>query len=317
MNIRSFFSITLLLAVAPMASAADAPARLMLKDKSHNDVLIIKYGAASIIYKMSAQDLNQTKIKISELDSVYFYEPPIYADAQNLYKARKYAEAKKKFIECEKAFKSVDRAPNNYGTLAGFYVLECSRRQFDLKALSSEQEKFRQKALTRKTQFLQLEVNAFWEAVRLKEWERLDRLAQSWHKRKVAGSLRTQISYCHGLALAELAKKDPTKRALALNAFNMALTADFTASSEIVIEAASHALQLYADDDLVKLAMKHWGTPKQKKGSVGYQRLKEANALAKLYVVAGFDGMKPMSPEHKAFLKFEEPKEDAEQENSE
>jgi len=314
MTTRSLFSLVCLLAMAPMGFAADAPVRLMLKDKSNLDVLITQYGQGSVTYKKSVKDLTRVKLLTSKLDSIYFYEPLVFKQAMELYQGRKYAEAKVKFTECEAAFKSVETAPNNYATLAGFYVLECSRRQFDLKALSDEQKKFSKKALTRETQLQQLEVNAFWEAVRLKEWDRLDRLAQGWHKRKVPGTLRAQISYCHGLALAELAKKDPTKRVPALNAFNMALTADFTASSEIVIKAANHALQLYSEDEEVKLAMKRWGTPKQKKGSVPYQRLREANALAKLYVEGGFDVMKPMDPAHKEFLKYEEPKKETEKE---
>jgi len=308
MNIRSLISLVCLLAVAPMGQAADARARLMLKDQSQLDVLITAYGKGSVIYKMNPNDLNRTKTSLTKLDSIYFYEPPLFKEAMELYQGRKYAEAKVKFVECEKAFKKVDTAPNNYGTLAGFYVLECSRRQFDLESLSAEQEKFRKKALTRETQLQQLEVNAFWEAVRLKEWDRLDRLAEGWRHRKVAGSLRAQISYCHGLALEQLAKKDPSKEVAALNAFNMALSADFTASTEIVLAAATHALEIYASDEGVKLAMKLWGTKDEKKSSVGYQRLKEANSLAKLYVLAGFDSVKPMTPAYKAFLKYEDPK---------
>jgi hypothetical protein len=308
MNTRSLFSLTMLLALTPMASADDAPARFLLKDKSNKDVIVLHYGETSLTYKMSVQDLNRAKMSLSEIDAVYFYEPPIYAEARDLYRARKFAEAKKKFQECEKAFKNVDRAPNNYATLAGFYVLECSRRMFDLKALSSEQEKFRKGGLTRETQLQQLEVNAFWEALRLKEWERLDRLAQAWHKRKVPGSQRAQIAYCHGRALEELAKKDPSKRTEALNAYNRALTADFSASIEIAVAATTQALGIYLEDPDVKLAMDLWGTKDEKKGSKGYRRLLEANALAKLYMRGGFDLYKPLKPELKALLKYELPK---------
>ena len=308
MKIRSLLSMALIVAVSPLASAVDAPARLMRKDSSHDDVLISSYRNKTVTYKMSKTDLNIAKVTMSKLDSIYFYKPRIFSEAMALYKMRNYAEAKEKFAACEKAFKKVDSAPNNYGTLAGFYVLECSRRQFDLGALSSEQEKFRKDGLTRETQLQQLEVNAFWEAVRSKSWERLDRLAQGWQKRKVTGSQRAQIAYCHGLALEELAKKNPKRITEALNSYNRALSADFTASHEIVVAAAHNALRIYNSNPNVKLAIKLWGTEDESKGSSGYQYLLEANTLTKLYMQAGWESQKPLDPEYKKFLKFEQPK---------
>lgn len=305
MTTRSLFSLALLIAVAPLVSAVPAPARIMHADASHDDVLILEYRKGFIIYKMNPNDLNRKKLSLTKLDSIYFKTPKIFNDAMSLYQGRKYAEAKELFIKCEQAFKLVDTAPNNYGSLAGFYVMECSRRQFDLSALSEEQMKFRKDGLTRETQIQQLEVNAFWEAVRLKNWDRLDRLAESWSKRKVTGSQRAQISYCHGLALEQLAKKDPKRVPAALNAFNRALTADFTASTEIVIAAADHAFRMYSSNTGVKLAMQNWQTEDENKGKIGYQYLLEANTLVKLYQQAGFEAMKPLSPDYKLFLKYE------------
>ena len=309
MKTRSLFSMALLIAMTPMLSAADAPARLMRKDASHDDVLILSYGKGTVTYKMKKNDLNIAKVAMSDLDSIYFYQPPIFAEAMALYQGRNYVEAKKQFIKCEKAFKTVDTAPNNYGTLAGFYVLECSRREFDLTALGGEQEKFRKDGLTRETQLQQLEVNAFWEAVRSKSWERLDRLAQGWQKRKVTGAQRAQIAYCHGMALEQLAKKNPKRMTDALNAYNRALSADFTASHEIVVAAANSALRIYSSNPKVQLAMKLWGTEDESKGSSGYQLLLEANTLTKLYLQAGWDVDKPLTAEYKAFLNYEKPNE--------
>ncbi len=311
MKTRSLLSMALLMAMIPMAPtlfAADARARIMRKDTSHDDVLISQYRNGTLIYKMKENDLHSKKLAVSKLDSIYFYEPRLFSEAMSLYQARDYAEAKKKFLVCNAAFKKVDTAPNNYGTLAGFYVLECSRRQFDLSSLSSEQEKFRKDGLTRETQLQQLEVNAFWEAVRSKSWERLDRLAEGWRKRKVTGTQRAQIAYCHGLALEELAKKNPKRMTEALNAYNRALSADFTASHEIVIAAASNALRMYSSNPKVQLAIKLWGSEDENKGSSGYQLLLEANTLTKLYIEAGWDVSKPLTPEYKAFLKYEKPK---------
>ncbi len=307
MKICTVITSALLFAIAPMAPAADAnaKARLMHANGSHDDVIILLYKNETFRYKMNERDLNRVDVRMNKLDGVYFYTPPIFKEAMELYQARKYAEAKVKFQACAKAFRAIDTAPGNFATLAGFYSLECSRRQFKLDELNNEQGQFMSKALVRENQIQQLEVNAFWEAVRLKSWERLDRLAQAWSKRKVSGSQRAQISYCHGLALEQLAKKDPKRMSEALNTYNRVLSADFTASMELVIEAANNTLRIYATDPEVKLAMDLWQTEDENKSKGGYQRLLEANALVKLYEQAGFDAMKPLTPEYKKFLQYE------------
>lgn len=308
MNIRSLITTTLLLAAGQIASAADAPARIYFNDGSHDDVLIVSYKKGFATYKLNERDLNRTRKGPAAIQSIYFYEVPIFAEAMALYQGRKYEEAKVKFLECEEAFKAVDTAPNNYGTLAGFYAMECSRRLFKLDDLSTAMEKFRKGGLTRENHLQQLEVNAFWEAVRLKDWSRLDRLAKEWRTRKVTGSQRAQISYCHGLAYEELAKKNPKLITNALNAYNMTLSADFTASIELVVAAASNALRIYSADPEVKLAIKLWGSEDENQNSAGYQRLMEANALVKLYNQAGFNSFKALSAEAKLFLKYNKPK---------
>jgi len=307
MNIK-IVSSALLIASAALSMAEDASVRIMHKDGSQEDVIIINHGNEKIMYKMKVQDLNKKTVALNKLDGIYFYRPPVFDEALSLYKGRKYAEAKKKFIDCKKAFKKVDELPNNYSTLAGFYVLECSRRQFDFDALSSEQEKFSKEGLTNEVQLQQLEVNAFWEAVRLKDWVRLDKLAQSWLKRKLPGSQRAQIAYCHGLALEQLGVKEPSKLDDAINAYNRALTADSTASMEIVAAAASNALRIYYSDPKVQMAITQWGTNNENKGSSGYQRLIEANSLAKLYQLGGFEAFKPLPAEYQEFTKYEKPK---------
>lgn len=313
MNIRSFItllSVALMMLSGPTASAVDAAARLVYNDGSHDDVLVISYANGVATYRLNARALNIVRVGRPKLEAIYFYEPKIFSEAMTLYRGRNYAEAKKKFAECETAFKAVDTAPNNYGSLGGFYKMECSRRMKDFDALSSELEKFRKKGLTRETHLEQIEVNAFWEAVRLKDWERLDRLAQAWRKRKVTGGQRAQIAYCHGLALENLAKKDPKRLTEALNAYNRVLTADFTASTELVLDAANNALRIYDNDPQVKFAIKVWQTADENPNSAGHQRLLEANTLVKLYKQAGFDKIKPLGAAYSKFLKYDPPETD-------
>lgn len=286
MKIRFLLSTLLLAAGVTCISAQDqdVPVRLMMKNGSNNDVILTEYKSGGLTYKTSAKDLNRKKVSMNKVASVYFYMPPVFSQALNMYQGRKYAEAKTKFVECQKTFAATAALPNNYSTLAGFYSLECSRRQFDLETLSNEQKSFLKESLTRETHLQQLEVNAFWEGVREKNWDQLDRLAQAWLKRKVSGSQRAQIAYCHGLALEELAQKDPKLTKQALNAYNRALTADFTASTEIVIAAANQALGIYLADPKVKQAIKDWGTDKERKSGSGYKNLLEANALSLIHI---------------------------------
>lgn len=284
--------------------AEPARARLMYNDASNDDVIVISYKDGAVTYKLNPRDLNRKIVRAPKLEAIYFYEPKIYKEAMNLYNGRKYKEAREKFAECEKVFRSMDTAPNNFSSLAGFYKLECSRRLFDFDTLSQDLEKFLKTGLTRETHLQQLEVYKFWEAVRFKEWDRLDRLAQAWSKRKVTGGQRAQIAYCHGLALEQLAKKDPSLISKALNAYNMAVSADFSHSMEIVSSAASHALAMYNSDPEVDLAIKLWKTEDENLGSIGHQRLLEAHSLVKLYQLGGFEKHKPLKDAYKRFLQY-------------
>lgn len=308
MKIHFLLTSLLLMAASQLATAKplDAPARIYFPDGSHEDVLITAYKNGTTTYKLNERDLNRTRKAAKDIEAIYFKEVPIFQEAMALFKSRKYAEAKKKFIECAAAYKAVDTAPNNFATQASYYSLECSRRSFDLDTLRSDMEKFRKDALTRPHQLQQLEVNAFWEAVRLKEWTRLNRLANDWRNRKVTGSQRAQIAFCHGRAYEELAKKDPKLVTKALNSYNMALSADFTTSTEIVVASASNALRIYTSDPKVKLAMKLWKTEDANEGGVGHQRLLEANAMVKLYKQGGFDKVKALSSDAKELFKFED-----------
>lgn len=288
-------------------SAVDPPARLLYKDGSHDDAYVISYKDGFVTYRTNLRALNNVRVGPEKLVAVYFYEPAIFSEALDLYQGRKYSEAKEKFAQCELDYKAVDTAPDNYGTLSGFYRLECNRRMMDLDDLSRELEKFSKKGLTRETHIQQLEVYAFWEAVRLKDWERLDRLAEAWRKRKVSGSQRAQIAYCHALALENLAKKDPRRMIDALNAYNWVFSADFAASSELVTASFHNALRIYSSDPEVSLAINLWGQEHENKNSGGYQRLIEANTLVKLYKQAGFDRVKPLDPAYLKFLKYNAP----------
>ena len=287
--------------------------RLLYSNGSHEDVYIISYRAGVATYRTNMRSLNVLQAKKPALEAIYFYEPQIFTEAMNLYRAKNYGEAKVKFAECEVSFKSVDSLPDNYATLAGFYKMECSRKSGDLEALSSELEKYRKDGLTRDNHHLQLEVYAFWEAVRLKDWARLDRLATgtSWQDRKVPSELRVQIEYCHALALDELAKEDPSRWGAAINAYNRVLSADATASIDLVLKAANNLMRIYAEDEGVQLAMKNWNKESEGVFNAGAQKLMEANTLAQFYKQVGFHEIQPLTADFDKFLKYGQGKSDA------
>ena len=288
--------------------------RLLYSNGSHDDVYVISYKAGVATYRTNMRSLNILQAKKPALEAIYFYEPQIFTEAMNLYRAKNYSEAKVKFAECEASFKSVDSLPDNYATLAGFYKMECSRRSGDHEALSAELEKYRKDGLTRENHHLQLEVYTFWEAVRLKDWARIDRLAMgdSWQGRKVPSELRVQIEYCHALALDELAKEglkegskeDPSRWGAAINAYNRVLSADATASIDLVLMAANNLMRIYSEDKGVQAAMKNRKDGANKTFSAGDQKLMEANTLAQYYKQVGFHEIQPLSADYEEFLKY-------------
>ena len=316
MKIQSILTIlsSIYLLCVTSATAQEEPelpkGRLLYSNGSHDDVYVISYKAGVATYRTNMRSLNILQAKKPALEAIYFYEPQIFTEAMNLYRAKNYSEAKVKFAECEASFKSVDSLPDNYATLAGFYKMECSRRSGDLEALSAELEKYRKDGLTRENHHLQLEVYTFWEAVRLKDWALIDRLAAgtSWQDRKLPSELRAQIEYCHALALDELAKEGPkedsSRWGAAINAYNRVLSVDATASIDLVLKAANSLMRIYSEDKGVQAAMKNRKDGANKTFSAGDQKLMEANTLAQYYKQVGFHEIQPLSADYEEFLKY-------------
>jgi hypothetical protein len=236
----------------------------------------------------------------SALVSVLFYEPELFKEAKNLFENRDYTAAKGKFRECAEAFSKVEEIPGNYGTLAGFYALECARILGELEELAQMLDSYRgQQALVRESHKNQFEVYSAWDAVRTKSWSRLDGLTIEMLARKGwTGTQLAQIYYCRGLALEGVGK--PVG---ALNAFNGAFTADFTASSQITKNAALACLRILKGHEEVQLAMQLFGTEDEDPNSTGYGLLQEAVALCELWTKA-LGGGQALPAEYKDFLKF-------------
>jgi hypothetical protein len=110
---------------------------------------------------------------------------------------------------------------------------------------------------------------------------------------------RAQVTFCQGLAYEGL-KRDND----ALNAYATAMTVDFTRSEGIVREAALNSLRIFEADEDIKKAISLWGTREEKKSSAGYRKLKEANALARLYDKAGLGSGVQLPAKYKRFQEF-------------
>lgn len=233
--------------------------------------------------------------------TVYFLHPPEFIEALELYKARNYKDAAEKFAQCAKDYEKFKEVKANPSTLAGFYEMECYRRLEDLETLMGLVEKFDPQTLLHESHKLQYEIyQVFWDAVRTKGWVRLEAICNDpkWRNRKMPGSLRAQICYVQGLAREGI--KQPIK---ALNSYNGAFVADFSASEEITRKSALNCLRIILAHEDVKTAMDLYSTEDYSDESNGAELIKEATALLELWdkVLGGGENI---PAKYKIFLKY-------------
>ncbi len=264
-------------------------------DGSSQRAYIVTATKVSIRYR-EALDSNEVKdLKVSDLAGVHVIEPPGYAAAIDLFQDRRYREAKLAFATLSKLLEPVSNLPDNPGTLAAFHGLECLRKLGDLEGLSEELKKFNKDPLVRENHLRQIEMYVFWDAVRTKNWNRLDTLAKDRAKQRLPDYQRAQVSYCHALALEALARPGD-----ALDAYNTALVADVGASEEIARKSALAILRLHLADPSVKEALKQ--PPTAAEPTQGQIHLAEARAVAKLFELSLGAG-DPLPEEFGMFLK--------------
>ena len=222
---------------------------------------------------------------------------PLFNAALDLYQGRKYQDAQAAFAkisERAKASKSPDRETV---TLAAFYETECLRKLGDLDGLALALSNFTASPTLGDHRLRQLQIDALWEAVRTKSWERVDQLALAHLREYLPGDQRAQVAYCRGLALENLAR--PLE---ALIAHNIAMTADAGASEEIAREAALGVLRIHRADPDVQSALAATDPPGLDLESPEYFRLKEAAAVAFLFELTLGAGT-PLPTEFREFLR--------------
>jgi len=212
---------------------------------------------------------------------------PLFIAALDLYHSRKYQDAKAAFAEIKSRAKA-DRQ------IAAFYEMECHRKLGDLSALAQALRTFTKNSSLGSCRLRQLEINALWEALRTESWNALDQLAQARLHQRLPGDQRAQVAYCQGLALEKLGR--PLE---ALDAYNIAMTADVGTSEECARQAALGVLRIHrADPEVQELLI----GPEANRESPGSLRFKEAAAVAALFELTLGAGI-PLPEEFKDFLK--------------
>jgi hypothetical protein len=270
-------------------TAFQTPAVLVRKTGAPLEIQLISATKSAFSYRTSDGPKDVLEGKLPDDGEIHLLEPAGFAEALDLYQARKYAEAKAKFIAIKERFEPVIALENNPASLAGFYELECLRKTGDLEGLSAALQTFSKEPLTRETQLRQLELYVLWDAVRTKSWERLDTLAKERAGSRLPGDQRAQVAWCHGLALEGLNR--PRE---ALSAYRIAMTADAGASEEIARQAALRVLAIHKANPEVLAAMK------AKDGKANAD-LMEAAAVARLFEMSLGAGT-PLPAEFKVFL---------------
>lgn len=283
-----------------MADAAPAThsfdALLIQPDGTTQQADLLAATKVSIRYRLSKEDTEIKDRKISELAKIHVTEPPEYRTALDLFQARQYQDAKEIFAALKTRFEPISTLPDNPGTLSAFHELECFRKLGDLEGLSAALQKFNKDPLVRENHLRQIEMYIFWDAVRTKNWGRLDSLAKERLKQRLPGFQRAQVAYCHALALEGLGRAKE-----ALDAYDIALTADIGASEEISRKAALAILRIHLADPAVANALKQPEPDPDKTSPVG-ARISEARAVAKLFQLSLGAG-EALPAEYQVFLK--------------
>lgn len=179
---------------------------LMLDDGSTRNAFIVGASKTNIFFLERERDTKPESVRRSQVEGIYFMEPSDFKEAMALLKDRKYGEASKKFAEVRERYKKLELITDNYHALAGYYQLECLRKQMDIPALAKAVADYGTPELLRQNHRTQLEAYTFWEAVAAEAWGRIERTAKAWDGKRLPVGVRAQVAYCNGLALEKLNK---------------------------------------------------------------------------------------------------------------
>lgn len=251
---------------------------LIDKDGRSTRIELVAATRTSVRYRIPGGSKDVLDFVLKDGATVFVPEPRDFAEAMDLYQARKHAEARARFVAVKERYRPIEGLEDSVSTLAAFYEMECLRKEGNLDGLAAALQKFTKGPLSREYQARQLELYVFWDAVRTKSWERLETLARERSNMRLPGDQRAQIAYCQGLALENLQRSDE-----ALISYNIAITADAGASVEITRQAALRILGLYHRDPEVIAALKIRALGKETAPPKAAAKLASAEAMANLF----------------------------------
>ena len=301
MNARLISAVTTLSVGSAIVYAQEAfqlPALALEKDGAIARVWVVAATKNSVRYKETEVSSTTVDRKLSDLESIYVFEPSPLSEAIDVFESRKFSEAKAQFAAIREQCETIAPLPGGPAVIAAFYELESMRKLGDLEGLAKAMERFIKDPLVLDAQQKQVELYVMWDALRTESWERLETLAKNYENTSLSGNLRAQVAYLHGKALEGLERPKE-----ALIPYAIAMTADAGDSVEVAGPAALRVLAIHLADEEVKTAMKVWGTKDENKNGAGYSDLIEAAAIAELYELSLGAG-NPLPAEAKELSKF-------------
>ena len=294
----TFTALSLALLFGAGIATAAAPAILISPDGKMTQVLLTDATDKQLSYKKNETTTAVDKLDRSKVQSIYFVEPEIFTKALRAFKMANFDDALIQFQDCKEQFKGTDTVPGNYSTLAAFYEMECFRLSGKTAELKAAKEKFLSAPLVREEFLEQVDLYAAWLAAGDESWERLIRLAEEFKEKTQINSHQAQMAYLVGLGYDKSGQVDQ-----ALDNYALAMVADYGASSNVVKMAYENSLALLKADPEVQTAMKVYGTPDERAGSLGHRKLLQAGSLVKLYEL-NFGQKDPIKDEFKVFEKY-------------
>lgn len=275
-----------------------AQALLSFKDGGNSVGWILAATDTAVRYKTTEASTSFEDAKLSDFSNIYLMEPVEFSEAMDLYEGGKLKEAKEKFAAYKVRSKPTAPLKGNFHTLSAFYEMECLRQLEDYAAMMEILKDFFKEPLTRDHHLRQVELYLMWNALKAESWDQLLAIANERYDEDLPAYQLAQVAYCKALALEK--KERPLE---ALIEYGVAMTADAGASRVIAQNAALNSLGIFAADKEVKAAMDAWGTEDEVKGSLGYNRLRQAQGIAKVYE-SFLKADKSLPAEYSKFLEF-------------
>jgi hypothetical protein len=125
-----------LLSTLAMAAIAQTPfqtpALLIKEDGTVQRAFLVSATKSQLTYRETAVATEAANARVLDYKTIFLYEPREFTEAMDLFQARKYQEAKEKFVSVKDRFKPVYAVENSHAALAAFYELESLRKLGDL-----------------------------------------------------------------------------------------------------------------------------------------------------------------------------------------